>query len=1310
MPLFGHRRTVKPSSKWHDNVLWTVSTAGGVRPAPTAPAGAPFHLFPYTQLQAITKEHLGKKKRTEAEQDQLLIDLIQDHTGYKENAFAACVEHLSAGAVKDVLDSSFQVDLNTSNGLEQYLHAFVAAARWKESLGLAQDRNFALALAPVVHVVATRGIGPNVAQDLLTVWSYGAPSNRLLSLRARAFTQRIFQHVESELNAFKAQLMSGTINSALCDRALRYGNAFAANVGLDESILSHISCWRAWASWEPNVARLKAWASVPKGSIFSWLIELDGPDLRVDQQNCENHWSALIRRGHLLQWLEEKRFTLGLGLITGDSKQLLTNFINSFMDCALDSLRKGSVPILQYLIDKNDLDSHTLRSWQAADTLLDPKFVSLLLPRSGADPDDSDGIMVQGLRALATDITQSVRKPLGKEVAVCVQRTLENLRSVFQLSFATSKDWAGPAARLWMLRSSITASGWLHSELDSSTVAMSSSQAPQHSLSVLQALYRGIDEVDAGSQFSFRGQFDRYVQLFVLQGSVAVGETTEIPHALHSAWLYAQRKSFRDLTLHIASIQTLESSHRLKCIRKLQGVSEEIVHGLQNCFISLEQGDVLEIMNFAIVIGALDQDQCWRALFLCAVRNANVRIDRNEFTTLGYSGYRQCVEALHDLVGGDLELLQSTHSWLEELRSVETTLTSLEADGESYPAIHCILIEQQPEIRRRYLKMLQCYTKETNKAKKTLLQELILALRSTNSAHVSQGVLAISKVDSKGFSQCEDLMMLCRNNSSVASARLALWLKMGNLNDATEAALSSLGKVLNLGLDNDLNPPSTSFGPASKDYARRVAELVARAQQLEKTRLSLTRTDPDGVKAMVRELGLEAPPSGIASLTASLPNNLSNFINEVGDNEVDFSFPLSKDLNAMEHLAFGLKGTETLTVHLQLNERNKFDAFCVHVQNRGDFALQRHNFYKARSPPDRLFCEGTKLTRLTYVIARNLWRAIYEQQETCLKRLYEGIRAVMQAGASLCMVCGSNIGSPSTLRGTICNNGGCKRTYLMTPLDLRLQDVRTNGRVVDLLLTSVFAAANINNLGLLPDRPSQLNNAAKLQVLLNSLPPTATLANAADFTTGLRGCGQRAEVLLSWLCTHRFFVVPATGAYKLPKMNGIHQFLVINNPPEVEATFAVHNHHQQRHVLFHGTSMDRLFPILVQGVRICSNTPLMKNGAASGAGIYTSREPSTAMSYAAATQANNNFNGFFKSRTDFRNSSVMLGLEHAGNDGGGGVHVVGDASRVLLRYIFIIPPYTNAPRASDIVPTMLNTFQSLKTAAAQRSVDGAGSY
>jgi hypothetical protein len=809
--------------------------------------------------------------------------------------------------------------------------------------------------------------------------------------------------------------------------------------------------------------------------------------------------------------------------------------------------------------------------------------------------------------------------------------------------------------------------------------------------------------------------FEVYAQSFVLRGSVATDETTAIPHALHSAWLYVQRRSFRDVAIRVALLEALDVAHRLNCIKKLQGASDDTVHGLLISLVGLSQGDVLEFVNLAIVVSTLEAscgtDPCWRALFICVAKAANVRIDRSEFTSLGYAGYCQLIEILHDIVADDFDLVESTHSWLQFLRFAEPVFTLLEAEDGSNKAIHCILVEQQPAIRKRYRRILLCFMQQTDEERTTLMQELILALRETNSAQVSQAVLAISEVDAKGFAQCQKLLLLCREDKNVAAARLAVWARMPVLSDATAAALTSLGTFLNLGLDNDWKPPTAAIEAARKDYEMRVAALVARAQQLERTRMSLRRTDPDGVNAIVTELALEEAPSGVASLIAALPNDLTGSINEVGDDEVDLRFALSKELNASEHLAFGLKGTETLTVHLQLNTEGKFDGLCVHLQNRGDRPIQTHKYYKSKFAPDRLHCDG-RLTRLTYVVARNLWRAIHEQGETSLQVLYEGIRDFMQTGVNRCIVCAGRIGA-QLHRGTICTSPGCKQAYLKSPLDLRLQDVRSNGRVVDLLLTSVFAAANLKALNLLPDHPSQLNDAAKLQILLNSLPPTKTLAAAADFQTGLRGCGQRAEVLLSWLCTsYRCFLVPATGAYELPNIHKIHQFLVIDNPPEVEAAFAQHNHYKDRHVLFHGTSIDRLYGILTEGIKVCSNTALQKHGAVHGAGIYTGREPKTAWRFASSTQANSNFNGFYNSRVDFRDSTVVLGLEHAGNDTDGnrknGVHVIKDATRLIVRYILVVPPSVNYPKASDIVPTMLKTFHSLRASAAAASAPDAG--
>ena len=1313
MPFFGISNAARSASNWHENVTGLV---GHARPATSPLPGEDFRLFPYAQLQVFTKGYLGKKKRTEGEQDELLLDLIQKHD-CKEVAFAACATHLSIGAVQHTLETAFAVDHHTFDGLESYLHAFVAAAQCQPSLDLIQDRNFAVSLAAVVRAVSSHGVTPRAVEDLITAWSLGHPVDRLLLVRARASTNTVFHHVETDLTAFKTQLRLGTVNWSLCDRVLGYSAVLSTAHELDDSATACISCRQGWISWRPNVDRLRSWCDVTKGTVLGCFAELEGPDLNMDGQNDGSVWQALVRRGQLVTWLQSEGFTLGAGLIPGDSEQLLISFFNFFMDCVISSLKRGRPMFLQYLIHENGLDTHTLRSWLAAESLLQPRFIALLLPQSQADSDHLDEIVIQGLSALANDFSHVVRRPLGKKIVACVCHALTELQVTFQHVVKAGEDWAPSAGRLWTLRSSIAASGWLHSMLDPYTVSMCTSQAPQHSLSTLLALRKALNGNGSGTGPTLQNSFEVYAKSFVLQ-STATDETTTISHALHSAWLYVQRQSFRDVAIRIALLDALDVAHRLNCIKKLQGASDYTVHGLLNSLVGLSQGDVLEFGNLAIVISTLEAssrgtDHCWRALFICVAKAADARINRSEFTSSGYSIYCQLVETTHSIAAGDLDLVESTHSWLQKLRFAEPLFTLLEAEDGSHRPIHHILIEQRPAIQKQYLSMLLCRLQQTDKDKIKLMQALILALRETNSVQVSQAVLAISKVDAKGFSQCKELLILCHEDKNVASARLAVWLRMPGLNDATRTALTSLGQILNLGLDDELKPPANTIEAARKDYAKRVAALVARAQQLKRSRMSLKRTDPDGVKAIATELGLEEAPSGVASLIAALPKNLTGFINEVGDDEVDLRFALSKQLSASEHLAFGLKGTETLTVHLQLNTEGKFDGLCVHLQNCGDRPIQAHKYYTSKFAPDRLHCRG-RLTRLTYVVARNLWRAIHEQGETSLYVLYNGIRDLMQTSVNRCIVCAGSLGA-QLHRGTLCTSPGCKQAYLKSPLDLRLQDVRSNGRVVDLLLTSVFAAANLQALNFLPDHPSQLNDAAKLQILLNSLPPTKTLAAAADFKTGLRGCGDRAEVLMSWLCTsYRGFVVPATGAYQLPNISKIHQFLVVDNPPEVEAAFAQHNYLKDRHVLFHGTSIDRLYGILTQGIKVCSNTDLQKHGAARGVGIYTGREPNTAWGYATSTQANSNFNGFYNSRADFRDSSVVLGLEHAGNDTGGnrrsGVHVIKDATRLIVRYILVVPPNVTSPKASDIAPTMLKTFHSLRASAAAASAPDAGGF
>lgn len=390
----------------------------------------------------------------------------------------------------------------------------------------------------------------------------------------------------------------------------------------------------------------------------------------------------------------------------------------------------------------------------------------------------------------------------------------------------------------------------------------------------------------------------------------------------------------------------------------------------------------------------------------------------------------------------------------------------------------------------------------------------------------------------------------------------------------------------------------------------------------------LKKVEPEGVDTMLTELGIERPTAA-AQMIAEMPQDLMDVIDETAEDVVELHFPLSSPtMNTMERLAFGLKGSETLLVHLRVNKKDNVDGYCVHVED-GDTHKNRceHNFTDmnlASSIPDRLDCHG-RPTRLTYNVARQLWRQL-NASEPSLRELYEGIQQFLHRGASQCMVCARNL-DVSLHRPTLCTSDDCELTYRRSPLDVRLEDLRVDNRVADLLLSSVFAAASIKNLELLPNKPLPLGDAPKIVELLNSMPTTSALAGAdvdqfhpdeqkeslfswlcnsfpgfVPPTSSSAASSPRidqpsrnnqTELLLSWLCnSYRGLVVSATDRYKIPNFPNVHQFLLVDAPPEIEAAFGRHKDFTPRHILFHGTSIDRLYSVLCQGLRVLSGPTL----------------------------------------------------------------------------------------------------------------------
>lgn len=417
----------------------------------------------------------------------------------------------------------------------------------------------------------------------------------------------------------------------------------------------------------------------------------------------------------------------------------------------------------------------------------------------------------------------------------------------------------------------------------------------------------------------------------------------------------------------------------------------------------------------------------------------------------------------------------------------------------------------------------------------------------------------------------------------------------------------------------------------------------------------------------------------------------------------------------MRIFTYSIRWYPDLTVVFRLNNSGKTDAFCVHwssdISTSKDQAqnFKNHTFFdfqKSTGPPQRLYCYSRQ-SRTCYIVAREIYHLLVAGV-TSPQTLNTQLSKSLHSLHTRCIICRCTLGAVLH-RPTLCSSISCLREYLTADLNIRCEDIFTQSSATSILLASVQAVSQKNNVSLLPGWPvARLGNPSDILAIMQSLPSLAYPISSTDMNQVLSSHfanfkeSKQAEVLLSWISTRfRGSLIAAYGTYIIRNLDGVAQFLAIDAQPENEASFAKHNHLQPRHILFHGTSIDRLYSVLVQGLQVLSGTPLAQHGAVYGSGIYMAREPSLALSYARASIPKTTTPiPLFKG--DVASARLLLACEHAGNDTSTpsraphGMHIIQDPSRVMVRYIFIVPSTARIPKASELSATILKNVKHLR--------------
>jgi hypothetical protein len=784
--------------------------------------------------------------------------------------------------------------------------------------------------------------------------------------------------------------------------------------------------------------------------------------------------------------------------------------------------------------------------------------------------------------------------------------------------------------------------------------------------------------------------------------------------ALISCWQRISDDNRRNLALSVVrSSADTDILVPCSCLAQIPTLVDQTVRLFNNIFQENTRGDAaMACVNFARHLASESSAEvvaCWRSLLSSMIEQQKDTLVEKTLLHLSADAWIHWITCLGSIYSDALRnpftapaIPQlSLHLWVQGLfYEYLPTIKWMESMFGSGPALHLILAGGggNETLAAQLVQILDAFSKRGMGRHQPAMQTVFghLASHQDNVSEVCEALSLLPHTSHDGAIACENVLDLHKQGSvHIAEVLSAGWLQAPHLTAVDKSALEAVMRLLNFPVDKkSLLPPAKSVETATAYFEKQVAELLEEAHRLDGLRIALKFMDPDGTAAQMESLDVKCP-SFLEDVLAMVPAALVDVVEQVDEWAVELQFPLTH-LTALQRMATGVGEAQSLLVRLFVGDGTVPMGFCIHLDmdTNGSEDASHYPWMVLPSgrPPQEQYCCG-RASRMTFKLSRILFRHLLQDNFSSIERIHTLMTEALSDLASSCIVCAGAPYGAQLRRATYCGNPECASIFEQADPLLRLSDAWQDPTVAGLLLAMVYASAKSGNIALLPGCP--VTDTTAITGLLDKLPRTTEFVVEKLALTFKLLDGSTAN-LLSWTCcSYRGFLVSATGQLRVPNLPaGTHQFVLANATPELETAFAAHRARANQsppRILFHGTSLDRLYPILCQGLRVCSGTPLARHGAARGSGIYMANEPSTSWHYAISNTALN------WRKSIYKNTRVLLGCEFVGtSQGTGGIHVISDPSTLIVRYLFLFPTGATAPLAAHMTPAMISGIASLR--------------
>lgn len=1272
--------------------------------------------LPVTQLQEITRTYLRRTRNPTGEKLELHLRELIKQQQEKDVAIAACARELSVQVVRDLLRKELQSRLSEGLKIERYMWAIIAVNRANPNavVDIEAECAFAVFQLSIPNVLT-------VGRHLKTYASFlgaGAPQDVVLCPVVHDIPLRACRSFASQLVSLKAESKWRLAR----DASLWLSELQRQPLPALEQLLNIVFRreWQAWSAWRPNPSRLNIWEQFTDEQRHELkdILALEGPDISTGKPTLRE---GLIPKAH-----PRHLYTVGhgrfLAKLSNNTQTEAKNRLNEVLD-TLDKACQETPSALNLFVGiclHNCVDDAMLIILKNVIAARDPTVSNGVFALLSATENSLQmNSMKKLLPALDREECQGLRGALAPQIVQIIEEAMLRLQDKLCQYLKDGQKADGVAMKLHSLGLSLQGASWIYPMLTEGLRSVLPRWPTTEYIDALFKLRADAHGITLESTSALVDGIDEYYTWCLIgRGNIGDDMRGQV-EGLVDLWQQTKDVDLRAAALAIAERSNIPIAIRRQCLGQLCNMREDFVREVVMVVRKETDRSCVNFINILTSRTITDSARsCWRELLMWMIENRKLTLLDHTLSQFNVESWLGLIETVRKLFGDSLYssadappiLMPSLHAWTTRLSETYFgVLTTLEERIGSGSTMKWILTGwEESDTILPVLNIL----KEPNQDQNSPLVQSILAgfnLDGSNATEVFTALGLITRTSQSSMDACIRVLELQRKSGTeLAEGLLAAWLQASDVSAMDKRALRAVAPILGLRARTSVTAREVQLKlQATSDYLNgQYSAIIEEAQRLDNIRRALKNSDARKTSDFLSRIGIE-DPSVLEDATAFTPASLVDVVEKIGDGEFEMAFPLTH-LKPLQRVALGIGSARTLLVRLYWSDENSSPEFCIHLhpeapgsqhaglgirltspRNGGHYSWRMTSSVSA---PDIEFCGG-RTSRAVYQLGRDLWRHLLPGSHS-LEEIHKLLAGKLETLALRCIVCGASLGT-QLLRSTTCQRA-CSLLLRKSSLEVRLSDLRHDPAVIDLLLATVHAVASTSAASLSGNLLTgfPLTTSATIPAV-NNFPALSTLQASPDITSAVRSLGRNAELLLSWMCTsHRGFIASATGVLRIPSMPGVYQFVLASASPEKEKAFAAHiKAPSSSAVVFHGTSLDRLYAIIRDGLRVMSSGRLQKHGAALGRGIYVADEPVTSWSYATPPAPGSGWGS-----SSLKNTRILLGCEYAspGVQASHGVHVVTDDTKLMVRYIFMCPPTTALPIAAHVAPAMMIGYNSLR--------------